>query len=770
MVFYNNMETCEKELSLFIEKINAAVMVCRADSSICSCNAGASLLLGYSRDWLIGRKISEITRQYVREDGTQMPWSEFPVHVVLDEYRPVSDVTVGFQNDLSEHVVWIKMSAHPDFKDDGTLGRVIVSLTDISDTTDKKKISRRIKQAKDEWENTVDAIQDIVIILDPDRHIIRANKAAHVISGLRYGELTGRKCFEAIHGNTEPCDGCPAWFPGMKAHINTGLVCSNKLARTFEITSSPIYDDSGKIRYLVQTGRDVTQKLQDEAEKIRLSAAIDQTSEVVVITDRNGRIQYVNPAFTVKTGYSRAEAIGQNPRILKSGGHDRDFYKTMWETLLEGEVWNGQLINRKKDGALFWEDATISPVYDGEGQITNFVAVKRDITKEKSLERQLQQAMKMEAIGTLAGGIAHDFNNILSVMIGYGQMVKGRLGLDDPARTDIDQVLQAGDRAVDLVKQILTFSRQDTQEQFKPLSIQYLIKEVLKLLRSSLPVTIELHHSIQNDCHPILADSSQIHQVLMNLCTNAKHAIGGRYGRITVNLSEIQISKEDGGAAFLLNGPGDYVNLEVTDTGCGMDSVLQDRIFEPFFTTKAKDHGTGLGLAVVHGIVKKHGGEIVVNSVLGQGTTFHIYFPVRKVPVNVEQESVGWEYGNGGNERIMVVDDDLKIAQVFQRMLGKLGYKVTIFTDSIEAVSAFRRNPDEYDLVLTDMTMPNMTGAELSREVMALRPALPVIMTTGFSEIIDMEKAKRLGIKEFLFKPVKKEQLAGVVRKVLTNG
>jgi PAS domain S-box-containing protein len=764
------MEIGEKELSLFIEKIDTAVLICRTDSSISSCNTDASLLLGYSRDWLIGRKISELDRRYLREDRTQMPLSELPVHIVLSEYQPVKDVTVGLKNDLSDHIIWTKMSAHPDFEDDGTLGRVIVSLTDISDTLDNKNIGRQIKQAKDEWENTFDAIQDIVVILDLDRRIIRANKAAHFISGFEYGELTGKKCFEAFLGDTESCQECPAWFPDAKADVYTGPVYSSRLAKFFDVSSSPIHDDGGKVKYLVHMWRDVTQKLKDEAEKIRLSAAIEQTTEVVVITDKIGRIQYVNPAFSIKTGYSRTEAIGQNPRILKSGEHDREFYERMWSTLLEGRAWKGQLINRKKDGALFWEDATISPVHDGEGQITNFLAVKRDISKEKSLERQLQQAMKMEAIGTLSGGIAHDFNNILSVMLGYGQMAKERLRVDDPARTDIEQVLQAGDRAVDLVKQILTFSRQDSQEQFKPLSIQHLIKEVIKLLRSSLPVTIELHHSIQSDCHSILADSSQIHQVLMNLCTNAKQAIDGRYGRITVNLSEIHIPEENDELACLLHGPGNYVDLEVSDTGCGMDRKLQERIFEPFFTTKAKDHGTGLGLAVVHGIVKKHGGEIVVNSVEGQGTTFHVYFPVRKVRMDVVQESLGLKYRGGGNERIMVVDDEIKIAEVFRRMLGKIGYRVTIFTDSIEAVSTFRKNPDEYDLVLTDMTMPKMTGAELAREILALRPALPVIMTTGFSEIIDMEKAKRLGIKEFLFKPVKKEQLAGVVRKVLTDG
>jgi PAS domain S-box-containing protein len=762
------MGISDRDLSSFIEKINTAVMVCRADSSICSCNTDALLMFGYSREELIGRKISEMDRRYLWEDGSQMPSSELPVHKVLAESRPVTGVTVGLKKDRDNHVVWTKMSAQPDFNDDGTLGRVIVSFTDISDTIEKNRIGRQIKQAKDEWENTIDAIQDIVVILDLDQRIIRANRAAHEISGLKYGELTGRKCFEVFHGNTAPCAGCLAWQPGSKMNINTGLVYNGILSRTFEMSSLPVYDDSGRVKFLVHTGRDVTQKLKDEEERLRLSAAIEQTSEVVVITDKDGSIQYVNPAFSVKTGYSRSEVIGQNARILKSGEHDFKFYEKMWGSLLEKGVWSGQLINRKKDGTMFWEDATISPIYNGEGQITNFVAVKRDISKEKSLERQLRQAMKMEAIGALAGGVAHDFNNILSVMIGYGQMAKGRLGDEDPVRADIDQVLLAGDRAVDLVKQILTFSRQDTQEQFKPLRVQHLLKEVLKLLRSSLPVTIELNHSINNDCRPILADSTQIHQVLMNLCTNAKQAIGGRYGRITMNLSEIKVTEAHIGTTCLLNGPGDYIYLEVTDNGCGMDSLLLERIFEPFFTTKTKDHGTGLGLAVVHGIVKKHGGEILVNSAVGQGTTFHVYFPVHTADMDAEQEVVSQEAG--GSERIMVVDDEMTIAQMLQRMLAKLGYRVTIFTDSIEAVSMFRKSPEAYDLVLTDMTMPKMTGAELAQEILALRPELPIIMTTGFSEIIDKEKAERLGIREFLFKPLKKEQLSRAVRKVLSNG
>ncbi len=762
------MKMSSENLSEFIEKVSSPIIVCQADSGICSCNDAAALLLGFSRQDMVGQKFSDLKLKYYRRDGTPMVWEDLPMAEVLTQGRPSLGRIIGIKNDVSDSMVWIKMDIQPEIENGGRLGRIILSLNDVSESIERKETDKLVESAKDEWERTVDAIQDLVIIMDSERNVIRANKAAHEMRGFKYGELCGKKCFDVFHRKSGPCKGCPTWTPGMEVNVCTGLVYNDILKRTFEVTSSPIFKDDGKLKYLVYTARDVTQKLKDEAEKHRLMAAIEQLSEVVQITDSKGNIQYVNPAFTDKTGYTRSEAVGQNPRMLKSGEHDDEFYTEMWRTLKSGRVWKGRLINRKKDGDIFWEDATISPVYGSEGEIQNFVAVKRDITKEKSLERQLRHAMKMEAVGTLAGGIAHDFNNILSVMIGYGQMAKGRVEETDPTWGDIDQILMAGDRAVDLVKQILTFSRKDTKEQFKLVKVQYMMKEFLKLLRPSLPMTIELKHSIQEDCRPILGNASQIYQVLMNLCTNAKQAIGGSYGTIWVNLKEIQVAQGDYKIAGLLKGPGEYVELEVIDTGCGMTVELQDRIFEPFFTTKLKDHGTGLGLAVVHGIVKAHEGEIEVDSRVGEGTSFHIYFPVQQVSMDTVPDADELEHTGTG--RILIVDDEDTIAQLFERMLRKLGYSPTVFTDSLEAVAKFRKNPNDFDLVLTDMTMPKMTGAELTREVLSLRPELPVIMTTGFNETIDREMAMRLGVREFLLKPVKKEKLSQVVRTVLGDG
>ncbi len=765
------MNISEKDLLVILEKIGSAVLVCLPDLRICSCNAEAASLLGCAQEEIIGRSFQDLQVQYLRPDRTILPLNELPAVTVMTEVQPQSSRIVGIKYDSLDSIVWTRMDARPEFEQDGSLGRIFVSLAAVSDTSDtleKKRVDRQIKLAKDEWEKTVDAIHDLVIITDPEKRIIRANKAAHEIVGFRYGELTGKKCYEVFRGNASSCIGCPVASSEKNTTVCTGLVRNDILRKTFEVSSSPIYGDNEKVKYLVHTARDVTQALKDEAEKLRLSAAIEQTSEVIIITDSQGTIQYVNPAFTEKTGYTRAEVIGQNPRMLNSGEHDREFYQKIRETLLGNNVWKGQFVNRKKDGSLFWEDATISPVYNGEGQIANFVAVTRDISKEKSLERQLRHAMKMEAIGTLAGGIAHDFNNILSVMIGYGQIARGRLAENDPAIGDIDQILSAGDRAVDLVRQILTFSRHDLSEKFKLLRVQPMIKEFIKLLRPSLPVTIELEYSIQEDCPPILADSSQIYQVLMNLCTNAKQAINGGYGKIEVNLKVVHVDEENYRLTSLLKRPGDYVELEVRDNGCGMGADLQERIFEPFFTTKAKEQGTGLGLSVVHGIVKTHGGEIDVNSSVGRGTSFHIYFPVQEAPADDEPET--YEFEQMGSGRIMVVDDEMAIAQMLKKMLERLGYSITIFTDSLEAVSSFRRKPDAFDLVLTDMTMPKMTGAELTREVLSLRPKLPVIMITGFSEIIDKDKAQRMGVKEFILKPVKKEKLSQVVKRVLGHG
>lgn len=659
-------------------------------------------------------------------------------------------------------LMWIEYSMHPIFDEDGAVQYLIPEGRDISD---RKNTEIAIRKSEKLWDRTFNSFTDIVTIQDIDMNIVKINQVGCDVLNLNNNEIIGKSCHELFHGSNEPCPDCPLLITRESFEPYSREMTHEKLGKTFLVSATPVLDDQKNLIHIAHVAKDITDSKKSEENRIRLAAAIDQAAEAIVITGTNGNIQYINPAFENITGYKRAEVIGQNPRFLKSGKHDAKFYEEMWATLLQGNVWKGHLINRKKDGSLYEEETTISPVKNSKGEITNFVAVKYDISKEISLEKQLRQAMKMEAIGTLAGGIAHDFNNILAAILGYSEMARVELSDDAPIAQDLDQIIIAGKRATELVKQILTFSRQG-EEDLKPFKIQLIVKEVLKLLRSSLPATIQLKQDIADNTGLILADPTQMHQVLMNLCTNAKHAIDAdKGGTLSISLSEVHVTDSDTIADCPQLEYGSYLDLSISDTGCGMDGLTLSRIFDPFFTTKEKGKGTGLGLAVVHGIIKQHKGEITVASELGQRTTFHVYLPV--IEEEIQAEKVITEEIPRGSERILLVDNETALVELMQRLLNKLGYTVTSFTSSIEALAAYEKNPDDFDLVITDMTMPGMTGTALAKKLFAIRSDLPVILCTGFSETIDEKKAKSLGICEYIKKPVDGFTLAKAVRAAL---
>ena len=507
---------------------------------------------------------------------------------------------------------------------------------------------------------------------------------------------------------------------------------------------------------------DITERKRAEEDLRRLNFAIERAAESVLITDPDGVIQYVNPAFEKVTGYSRSEAIGRTPSLLKSGVQDHSFYENLWKTLKGGMIWSGRMTNRRKDGKLIQADSTISPLVTSAGVLTGYISLNRDITEAVKLETMLRQAQKMEAIGTLAGGIAHDFNNILSAMIGYAELARFRT-TDPQIQPYLEQILKACDRSRDLVKQILTFSRRREQE-MKPMAVTPVVKEVLQLLRSSIPSTVEIRTSFETHHDTVLADPTQIHQVLMNLCTNAVHAMRDREGVLEVRLGRQLLTAQspvfDPG---LKEGP--YLKMVVSDTGEGIDPSVRDKIFDPFFTTKASGEGTGLGLSVVYGIVKDHGGMIHVESEPGKGTTFTIHLPL--LDAATEWEGPEMALIPEGSGHILYVDDEEPIASLGREMLTSLGYDVAIRLSSIDALEAFRANPRDYDLVITDMTMPNMTGARLAEEMLKIRPDLPIILTTGFSERMDKEAAQKLGCRDFLMKPVSLGDLARAVKRAL---
>ncbi len=515
-------------------------------------------------------------------------------------------------------------------------------------------------------------------------------------------------------------------------------------------------------------------ELERESLHRQMLSILNTLREGVISVDSFGKATFVNTAALALTGYDREELLGTEIHArLHHSRKDGSRYPSgecpHCRTAKTGQPFvSSDEVFWKKNGASFPVEIGSIPM-EGDDREAGAVLTFRDISVEKEKEEmgdQLRQAQKLEAIGTLAGGIAHDFNNILTMILGYADLVKETLPPGEASSEDIQQVIAAGNRAKDLVRQILTFSRKSQQE-LQPLRLQPVLKESLKLLRASIPSTIEIRQEIDPECGDVLADPTQIHQVIMNLCTNAYHAMREKGGILEVALVQVELGPEDIRSKSALT-PGRYARLSVSDTGSGIAPQVVERIFEPYFTTKAKGEGTGLGLSIVHGIVKAAGGEITVYSEVGRGTTFHLYLPLISGLVDSGVVSEPREIPRG-NERIMIVDDEGELAFMLAKMIASLGYSVRVFTDSREALAAFQAGPDGVDLLLSDMTMPHLTGVQLTQQCLALRADLPVILCTGFSEALTGEKAKMLGVRELLMKPVLKKDIGVAIRRVLDN-
>ncbi len=531
------------------------------------------------------------------------------------------------------------------------------------------------------------------------------------------------------------------------------------------------FDIAGRCLRLKGTIHDITERDHAQEQLRMLSQAVEQSPAMVMITDTHGAIEYVNQRFVEVTGYSGKEVMGKNPRVLKSGNTPRHVYQGLWASILAGQPWAGELQNRKKNGDLYDEQQVISPIKDRQGRTIRFLALKEDITERKRsealkthLESQLRQAQKMEGLGTLAGGIAHDFNNILGAIAGYNELAR----LDSQDRPEIleslEQIGKASVRAKDLVQQILAFSRQTKQER-KPVRLQTIVKESLKLLRSTLPATIEILPEFPEEALVVMADPIQIHQVTMNLCANAAHAMRNKPGQLHVRLKPCPLDAMEAQQHPDLKA-GEYAQLLVSDTGHGMDESTLKRIFDPFFTTKAPGEGTGLGLAVVHGIVKDHGGAILVESTPQVGTTFQIFFPIHATKETHAVE-VAETAPRGNGETILFVDDEPALCMVAQRLLQNWDYHVTIQHRAADALEQFRAQPGGYDLVITDLSMPGMSGVDFASELFKIRPDLPIILASGFAGAWTNESVKSIGVREVMIKPISPTELRKAVHRVL---
>lgn len=754
---------------------------------------------GFTRVSLIGKS----SKTFYYDPGDYLKLCE-----KLETFGEINDFEIRLK-DKSNRLVFVSINTHIVFDQNGKPIATEGTLRDITERKqaeflqfEQRRILELISRGKASQTEIFEAITQIaeaylpnvrssIVLLDGET--IRHGAAPSMpeaynalIDGLQIGPVAG-SCGTAIYRNervvVSDISNDPLWADYRHLGKEYGFSAC---------WSQPILDTRENVLgafalYREQPGRPTDTEIQliesmahltgitierkrTEEELKTLSAAIRHSPAVVLITDRRGNIEYVNPKFCQLTGYTADEVIGKNPRILQSGRMPKEIYKKLWEAILTGKEWRGEFHNKKKNGELYWENAVISAILNEKGDITHFLAVKEDITEHKrmraekeKLESQLRRAQKLETIGTLAGGIAHDFNNILSPIMGYTDMALSGLSPSDPLFTDLDHVFKAAKRAKDLVEQILLFSKQMEKER-KPLALHLIVKEAIKLLRPTIPVTIEIRQRINGYCDKVLADATQMHQVVMNLCANASQAMEEKGGTLTIELKQIAVDAETAELSPNLN-EGEYVRLTVVDTGSGMDRATIERIFEPFFTTKTVDKGTGMGLSVVHGIVRSHHGEILVYSEPGKGSTFHVYLPVAKD--KAETTKIDPQAMLRGQESILVVDDDKIIADMVKRMLVKCGYKVDVYYNSLEALNVIQQLPDKYDLLISDLTMPNMTGLDLSQRLQKLHLEIPVIIMTGYGDNLTDATLRQHGIKQVIGKPIVMKELANAIRKDL---
>ena len=509
------------------------------------------------------------------------------------------------------------------------------------------------------------------------------------------------------------------------------------------------------------TARKRTEEALRESEE-RHRTVLETSPDPIVVYDMEGKVTYFNPAFARTFGWTLAERLGRKMDLFVPEETWPET-KMMIEKVLAGENFSGFETRRyTKDRNIIYVNMSAAIYKDRNGNPIGSVINLKDITAQKNLEYRLRQAHKMESIGTLVGGIAHDFNNILGVILGNTELALDDVPEWNPARFNLKEVRAASLRARDMVRRLLSFARK-TELEKKSIHINPIIIETLKLLRSSISTGIEIRQNISKNVDKIWADPTQINQVLINLCTNAAQSMPDG-GILEVSLKNVAFDKESP-IQFHDFNPGRYVNLTISDTGHGIHQKNIDRIFDPYFTTKEVGKGTGMGLAVVHGIVTGHDGTILVQSEPGKGTTFSIFFPIIEQEAVVETKTV--EKLPAGNEKILLLDDETSIVNMTRQMLERLGYEVDTQTSPVETLALFRSKPDRFDLIITDMTMAQMTGDKLAEEILKIRPDMPIILCTGFSEKITEEKAKQLGIKAFVMKPLVKRDLAVTVRQVL---
>lgn len=710
-------------------------------------------MLQYTRSAMVGMDVLdfvapqslEVVQQHTRS-GTEEPY----------EY-------VAMRSDGSTFPVEVRTKSIPSDDDE-------VRVTAIRDITGRKQAEESIRASEQQYRKLFESANDAIFIFDPSSEIIlEANSKACELYGFPRQEFVGLSLDDVIVNASWGEDVIRRTLEtGLLKDFETVHVRNDHVAVHFLVNASVI-EYVGK-KAILSISRDISYRKSAEDQLSFLSAAVQQSPASIVLTDVSGAIEYVNPRFTNLTGYTLQEVLGKNPSILKSGETPAKEYQQLWETILAGGEWHGEFHNKRKDGSLYWESATISPVVTG-GTITHFLAIKEDITARKEMEERLRQIQKMESIGTLAGGVAHDFNNILSIILGHLSLIEIRK--PDPVALDrsVDAMKEAVQRGASLVRQILTFARK-TDAILEPVSVNQSIRDLVKMLQETFPKTIEIRLQLEKGIPLVIMDHTQLHQTLLNLCLNARDAIveaassksaAGTLQIATglVHGTTLQATHMDATAAH-------YVYVSVSDNGTGMDEETRRRVFEPFFTTKEAGKGTGLGLSVVYGAVKSHHGLIDVQSKPAEGTTFTMYLPVPEIFASPSHETPNAsEDARGGHETILIVEDEDAMADLMEEVLTQKGYRVLKARDGLQALETYSERKDEIALVLTDMGLPKLDGSTLFARLLELKPDTKVVIASGYIEPTEREELLRAGVKAIISKPYRLNDVLGAVRDAL---
>jgi len=649
----------------------------------------------------------------------------------------------------------------------------------IRDVTKRRQVERALRESEERFRVIVQNAPFPISIFDSTGIYLYTNRKFNEVFGYTLEDIpTGRRWFEMAFPDPESRQAIISTWKSDIRELKQGRLrqrmfpvkCKDGMIRQIIFRPLPMSDDKLFIIY-----EDITDRMQAQEEVFKakeyLEKVFNSVTDAIIVTNLKRRIVTCNKAAETIFGFGRDEIIGKcikelfpNKEVFK------DLLRSTTRMIRERGCFEKEVTLMRKDGNTFPVSLISSLLIGADGKPTGIVAVGRDITERRlaeeakeKLEAELRQAQKMEAIGTLAGGIAHDFNSILLVILGYIELTMDDLTKGSPAWSNMAEAMKACTRGKELVRQILTFSRKVKQER-KPLQIYPIVVEALTFMRASLPKTLKIVQRMNKNCGAIMADPTQIHQIVINLCSNAFHAMKERGGTLTVTLDEVDIDSDHKRTCPDLK-EGRYVRLMVGDTGPGIEAENLERIFDPFFTTKPPGEGTGMGLAIVLGIVKAHDGVITVSSKPGEGSIFMIYFPClgRWIEIReLKQEPIPL-----GRERVLFVDDEEPIAKVGKKTLEKLGYQVTALTSSVEALEVFHNRPNDFDVVITDQTLPMMSGMEFANKLKLIRPAIPIILTSGYSEVITKETAKTTGIEDFIMKPFLARDLANAIRRIM---